>query len=111
MNNKGQALVEFVLILPVFLFILLTIYDFGNLFNKKNQLEGKSNDIIDMYKNGKSLEELNVIYDDISISANLVDDYNEITIESSLEMTTPLLKHIFGNPCVIRIERYVPNVK
>lgn len=109
MNKKGQALVEFVLILPIFLFILLTIYDFGMIFNKKNDLEGKSNDIITMYKNGKSLEELNDIYDDISISINLVDDYNEVVIESSLKMMTPLLKYIFGDPYVIKIERYVPH--
>ena len=29
MNNKGQALVEFVLILPVFIFILFAVVDFG----------------------------------------------------------------------------------
>ena len=35
MNNKGQALVEFVLILPVFIFILFAVYDIGMIFNKK----------------------------------------------------------------------------
>ena len=32
MNNKGQALIEFVLILPVFLFILFAVIDFGMIY-------------------------------------------------------------------------------
>ena len=39
MNRKGQALVEFVLILPIFIMILFSIVDFGMIFNKKNELE------------------------------------------------------------------------
>ena len=35
MNRKGQALVEFVLILPIFIMILFSIVDFGMIFNKK----------------------------------------------------------------------------
>ena len=45
MNRKGQALVEFVLILPVFIFLLFAVYDFGMIFNTKNKLENDSTDI------------------------------------------------------------------
>ena len=36
LNNKGQALIEFVLILPIFLMILFVIIDFGMIFNAKS---------------------------------------------------------------------------
>ena len=51
MNRKGQALVEFVLILPIFIMILFVIYDFGNIFSNKSKLENISSDIVDMYNN------------------------------------------------------------
>ena len=35
MNKKGQALVEFILILPVLLLILMAMIDIGNIFLKK----------------------------------------------------------------------------
>ena len=39
MNRKGQALVEFVLILPLFIMLLFAIIDFGNILNQKSKLE------------------------------------------------------------------------
>lgn len=108
MNNKGQALVEFVLILPIFLFILLTIYDFGMIFNAKNSLEGKSNDIITMFKNGQNVEEINEIYDDLSVDISNDTDYYKIVVKDSVNIITPGLNRIFGDPYKITVERYIP---
>ena len=55
MNNKGQALVEFVLLLPVFLIILLVVVDFGNLLYSKNKLENDSNDMVRIIKNDSDI--------------------------------------------------------
>ena len=38
MNKKGQALVEFILILPVLLLIVMAIIDIGNIFLNKYDL-------------------------------------------------------------------------
>jgi len=38
-NNKGQALVEFIIILPIFLLLIISIIDFGNIISKKYSLE------------------------------------------------------------------------
>ena len=72
MNNKGQALVEFVLILPVFLFLLLSIYDFGMMFNFKNELENDSSDIITLYNNGKIyvIDTLDYSYRNVTYNEN-----------------------------------------
>ena len=41
MNKKGQALVEFILILPVLLLIAMAMIDIGNIFLKKYDLKYK----------------------------------------------------------------------
>ena len=73
MNKKGQALVEFVLILPVFLIILLVIVDFGNLLYSKNKLENDSNDMVRIIKNESNIE-LKKEYPDIETK---ITDYKD----------------------------------
>ena len=108
MNRKGQALVEFVLILPVFLFILFVIIDFGVIFSTMNNLESDSSDIISLYKNGTTIEELKKMYSDNRI--NIYDDgkYYKFDITTSINLITPGFNRLFGDPYVIKIERTVP---
>ena len=59
MNKKrGQALVEFVIILPIFLFFLFAIIDFGKIISLKNQLESEMDEIIEEYKNDLPYKEI-----------------------------------------------------
>lgn len=108
MNNKGQALVEFVLILPIFLFLILAVYDFGMIFNSKNSLENESSDIISLYKNGKTLEEIKTIYPDNLVTISIDADYYEIRVEKSVSLITPGFNRVFGDPYLINVERYIP---
>lgn len=110
MNRKGQALVEFVLILPIFLMILFTIIDFGNLLYSKNQLQNKSSDIILMIRNGDSVLDINKIYSDIDITiSEYNDDYSKIILSEDIELITPFLDRFLGNPCNVYVERVIPN--
>lgn len=109
MNNKGQALIEFVLILPIFVFILFAVIDFGRIFSIKSGLENDSSDIIDLYKNGKSISEIENIYDDMNIEVSTNYEYYEFKISSSVKLITPGFNRIFGEPYLITIERVVPN--
>lgn len=108
MNNKGQALVEFVLILPVFLFILFAVIDFGMIFSSKNELENNSMDIIELYKNGTSLEEIKSMYKDNSIDISNDTKYYKFNISISVNLITPGFNRIFGDPYVVRVERVIP---
>lgn len=108
MNNKGQALIEFVLILPVFLFILFAIIDFGIIFSTKSNLENDSTDIISLYKNGTSLDELKKKYSDNDIDISNNESYYTISISTSVNLITPGFNRIFGDPYVINVERVVP---
>lgn len=109
LNTKGQALVEFVLILPVFIFLLFAIYDFGMIFNRKNTLESNSIDIIDLYKSGKSIDEIKGLYTKLKIDLESDEKYNRFTIEDKIKLITPGFNRIFGNPYKIKVVRYIAN--
>ena len=107
MNNKGQALIEFVLILPIFLFILFAVIDFGMIYSSKSRLENDSADIIDLYKNGTSIDEIKNMYLDNEI--NISDDgkYYKFNISTSVNIITPGFNKIFGDPYFVKVERVV----
>ena len=50
-DNKGQALVEFVLIVPILIFILLALIDIGNVIINKYKLEDNLSTIVELYLN------------------------------------------------------------
>lgn len=106
-NNKGQALVEFILILPVILAILLVIIDLGKIFNEKNILENTSIDIIELYKNGKSIDEIKNKYRDINITTNIDNNYLTLKLKKEIEIITPGLNIVLDNPYPIEVERVV----
>lgn len=109
MNKKGQALIEFVLILPVFLLILFAIIDFGIIFHSKSKIENDSTDIIQLFQNGKSIEEIQALYSDNTIDiTNRDNQYYVFTIRESIHLITPGFNRIFGDPYQIQVERIVP---
>ena len=109
MNKRGQALIEFVLILPVFLFLIFAVYDFGMIFTKRNKLETSSNDIIEMYKKGNTVDSINSLYNPVEVSILDDTEYTKIVIKDKVKLITPGFNRIFGNPYKVEIERYIYN--
>ena len=109
MNKKGQALVEFVLILPILLFLIFAVYDFGMIYTRKASLENNSSDIISLYQSGKTIDEIRGLYPKLTISDEVDTDYYKITISDKVKVITPGLNRILGNPYNIKVERYIPN--
>ena len=110
MNRKGQALVEFVLILPIFIMVLFVIYYFGNIFSSKSNLENVSSDIVDMYKN--DVEKANIMsnYSNLDITFDEYSEkYTKIVIKKSVDVITPGLDRILGKKYDIVVERIVSN--
>ena len=60
MNRKGQALIEFVLILPVLILILFIIFDFGNIFYSKYELQNQSMEIVRLVKDNKTIDDITI---------------------------------------------------
>lgn len=108
MNRKGQALIEFVLILPVFILILFAVIDFGIIFSTKNSLENDSADIIELFNKGTELEEIEKVYKDSKINISDDGEYYKLIVSKSVSLITPGFNRIFGDPYIINVERIVP---
>ena len=111
MNRKGQALVEFVLILPIFIMILFAIVDFGMILNKKNELENISVDIINLLNNNNKIEEIQKEYPKVDIKLTNEEKYTIVEISTKVNIITPGLNRVLGNPYIVKVERKIPNVE
>ena len=111
MNRKGQALVEFVLILPIFIMILFSIVDFGMIFNKKNELENISIDIMNLLNNNNKIEEIQKEYPKEDIKLTNEEKYTIVEISTKVNIITPGLNRVLGNPYIVKVERKIPNVE
>lgn len=111
LNKKGQALVEFVIILPIFLFMLFSVIDFGKILYIKNNLESKMADFITAYEKESDLEKLNdkLQFSKEKIISNLYKegDYIYFTLEKDVEIITPGLNLILGNPYKAKTSRVI----
>lgn len=112
MNKKGQALVEFVLIVPVLIMILFCMIDFGKILYYRINLESKLDKVIDLYESDKTYNEINekISKDDSSIKitiANKDNEYVEFTLIKEAEIITPGLNLILDNPFGVKITRMV----
>lgn len=97
-KNSGQALVEFVIILPIILVILLYIIEFGKITLKKYELESNIELITELYKNQKQ-EEINnyVNQNNITISYSKNNELTTIIIKKNIKTNMPLINKILGN--------------
>ena len=92
MNKKGQALVEFVLILPILIFVMLLVIDMGKLMIMKNHLETVLNKV------DKNTTQIND--KEYKISIEHKDNY--IILKSCTNVYTPGLSKILGNPACVK---------
>lgn len=107
-DNKGQALVEFIIILPIFLLLIMCVIDFGNIITKKYSLENDIDVISDMYKKAK-YEEINdyISKKDILVSYDNEEDLLVINVSKNINITSPILNLVFGKNYVIDVEKSI----
>ena len=104
MNKKGQALVEFVIILPIAMLLIFSIIDLGRLLYAKN----------DLYKNGNDIDEIkNAVKKendyDVDIDISQRDDYTLVVVKRDLKPITPGLNYIADKVFNIEASRVVYN--
>ena len=108
MNKKGQALVEFVIILPIIMMIIFVIIDFSNIFYQKNHLESITNDVVTFKENGKTDEYIkNNTLDDINITYKQNGSSLTIITSKKITLVTPFSSLFFDNPYTIKTERVI----
>lgn len=110
-SNKGQALVEFVIILPITLILIFCVIDFGRVISLKSDLESKTNDITTFFQNGKTLEEINTMMDnkDVKVSIKVNGDYATITVSKKIKPITPGLSYIVDKVFDVETSRVIRN--
>ena len=112
-SKKGQALVEFVIILPVLILLFFGAVDFGRIIIRKNELENLSSDIVSMYKEGKATSEMEELLKennkDNTLKITSSDKYTEFDINSSIKIITPGLNKILGNDYIVKVKRVIYN--
>ena len=103
-GNKGQALVEFVLILPVFLLMIISMIDFGNIILKKYSLENDLDTVYKMYNDNNVDALSSYIKDkDIRVNYDRNDDFITINVYKNITIISPVLSAIMGNPYEINV--------
>ena len=112
MNKRGQALVEFIIILPILIFILFAIIDYGMISYNRNRMENIISDINKMYLNNENNEEIeNFIKSNdkmLKLELNKEDKYINIKLYKEYDYVTPGLNKIFNNKN-IEVERNIYN--
>lgn len=112
MNKKGQALVEFVIILPILIMLLFATIDFGLIIYNKNKLESKLSDVVNMVKNNEKDEKIKEFLNNNSkrkTTYRIIDseDYTTIKLFTSIEIITPGLNLVLDNPYKISVSRVI----
>lgn len=107
-NNKGQALVEFIIVLPILLLIIMAIVDFGNIFTKKYSLENDLDIVIDMYKEG-NYNDINSYINNKNISVNYEKDdkFIIINLSKTIKINTPILNNILGKNYKLKVSKVI----
>ena len=112
MNRRGQALVEFVIILPIFVFMILAIIDIGKIVFFRNELENEMSDVVDLYRNQKSFQkkkkDLELLEEDIQLEIQN-NDNQTITfyLKKDVEILTPGLNLILDSPFPLEVKRVI----
>lgn len=91
-NKKGQALIEFIIILPVFVMIMVSVFDYVRIYNEKSMLESVIEEVIinDDYENN---------------DVDIIKNENNYTVSKKIIIYSPLLTPFLGNNYKVSVER------
>ena len=114
MKNKqsGQALVEFVLIIPVLIFLIFSFIDLGRIILENNRLENLTTTVLSKYEETQEPSEIkeyiaSLGYDTVRLSISKDDSRLTLKLTKKLNIITPGLDKIIGSPYEIEVERVV----
>lgn len=99
-NKKGQALVEFVMLLPILVVLLFLIIDVANIYFKKAELENTLDSVCDMVIDGKDKTYILDKIDNNDITYDVKIDgsgYATVYLNYSVKPITPGVYSLFKN--------------
>lgn len=105
MNDKGQALVEFVLVLPILVLLIFGMIEIGNIIYKKYELETHIEPVIKLYENEEDVIDTYAKKNNININFSKDGNLVTLTIDKDISLLTPGLTNFLGNPYKIKAKR------
>lgn len=109
-KNRGQALVEFIIILPILILIVFAFLDFGRILLCKMHLENMMDSVTTLAREGKDVNAFLKEDTDYKINYEIKsNEYQKIILKTKLELITPGLKNILHNPYTVMVERSILN--
>ncbi len=109
MNRKGQALVEFVIILPIFLLLMMSLIDIGRIVISKNKLEDIMYDVVSYYEDDYTYDAIKEKIDkdiDLKITNNNSENIS-IELSKNVEIITPGLNLLLDNPHIVSAKKVI----
>lgn len=86
MNNKGQTLVIFIILLPIFLFLLVLVVDYGLLSIEKRKVDNNTKDALEYYLSNIDdvdikNKAINLLKENVdNVEVNIIDDVDFVEI-------------------------------
>lgn len=110
MNRKGQALVEFILVIPIILFIVIGTIEIGSIIFQKLELENDLDTIVTFYQAG-DFDKIDTYSrkQKIAVQYQTSDSYVTIMVSKLLVIQAPILQNILENPYPIKTEKVLWN--
>lgn len=106
MNKKGQALIEFILIMPIMMIILMSLIDVGNIYIKKNELNNNLQTVEALYqKNDVQKIALFISNNDLTLDESTDNDLITITIKKQIKINAPILTNILGKTYTVEAKK------
>ena len=99
MNNKGQALIEFIIIMPILIMILLVIFDYAQIIQTKMSLESTMEEVV--------LNKDYPLSEDTTLETNKDGEYQKYTLKKDVKILSPILSAALGNPYKVEVDRSV----
>ena len=101
MNNKGQVLVVFVILLPLVLLFITFIIDLGRLYTEKRNIENNIESSINYGLNNESKENLEEII--TSMLNDNIEDVDSLDVKNLSDRITVSLKKTY--PSLFKITK------
>lgn len=101
-KTSGQALVEFIMILPVFLLLVFATIDFGTIIYEKYRLQNDLDVIKELYEQDQEGQISHYISDHkLSLMYEDSEYYTTIIVSKKIDIVTPGLNRVLDNPYTV----------
>ena len=110
-NKKGQALVEFIILLPVIVYVFMGFVDLILIASYKSNIDSKMDDVITLYKDNREYEindYLNKDLENVTYKVAFDEKYTYIEVNMDYNFITPGLNNILKD-FNIKSERVIVN--